>query len=222
MKRTDKEYLNNLYNMSPEGINDMSPDDIKELINDLQDQKFELEMQNDELRRAHLEIEESRNRYYDLFDFAPVSYFTLNREGIITELNLSASRMLGVERRNLLNKSIFNFLADDCKLYFEAYLNKIFNTNTKQVSEIKLVSKKGTLIYAQTESITVSNGFDSVMNCRTAVIDVTKRKQTEEALQESQNFIQSISAATPSIIYLYDIEEQKIVYINRAFGTILG
>ncbi len=133
----------------PDSINNMAPEDIKVLIKNLQDQKFELEMQNEKLKAAQLEIEESRNRYYDLFDFAPVSYFTFDNEGTITELNLSASKMLGVDRRFIINKSFFGFLSEDCKSYFQTYLKMVFETTSKQISEIKLINKKGELIYAQ-------------------------------------------------------------------------
>lgn len=215
-------YGRSSYDPSPEAIRNMSPEDIKQLIDDLNMHQHELEMQNEELKAAQLEIEDSRNRYYELFDFAPVSYFTLDRDGKINELNLAASKMLGVERRYLINKSFYSFLSEECEKYFRSYLENIFQSNLKQVAEIKLLNKEGKTVYAQLESVAVSNGFDESLHCRTAIIDVTKRKLIEEALKESQRFIESISAATPSLIYLYDMENDKNIYTNRAFGSILG
>jgi len=54
-------------------------------------------MQNEELRKAQVELAESRDRYFDLYDFAPVGYFTLNQNGLIVEMNLAGADMLGFE-----------------------------------------------------------------------------------------------------------------------------
>jgi len=71
--------------------------DIKALVHELQVHQVELEMQNEELRKAQVEIEESRKKYVELYEFAPVGYFTLNNMGVIVEANLRGASLLGVE-----------------------------------------------------------------------------------------------------------------------------
>ncbi len=79
-----------------------SPEDMEKLIHELQVHQVELEMQNDEVRKAQEEVEESRSRYMDLYDFAPVGYFTLDNKGVILEANLTGAELLGIERGLLL------------------------------------------------------------------------------------------------------------------------
>ena len=76
----------------------------EELLHELRVNQVELEMQNDELRRAQAIIEESRDRYVDLYEFSPVGYLTLTRDGMIAEVNLTGAALLGTERSKLIGR----------------------------------------------------------------------------------------------------------------------
>ncbi|MEI6226457.1 MAG: PAS domain-containing protein, partial [Deltaproteobacteria bacterium] len=80
------------------------------LVSQLQVHQIELEMQNEELRRAHLELEEARDRYVDLFEFAPVGYLTLDEAGQVNHANLTSATLLGVERKGLLGLPFAGFV----------------------------------------------------------------------------------------------------------------
>ena len=89
------------------GLQPILPDDVRELVHELQVHQIELETQNEELRRAQETITESRNRYVDLYDLAPVGYVTLDPQGLIVDLNLKGARLLGAPR-NSLNPAAFH------------------------------------------------------------------------------------------------------------------
>src|SRR5664279_3368242 len=88
----------------------LSPEEAGRLLHELQVHQIELEMQNEELRRAQGELEASRARYFDLFDLAPVGYFTLSEQGLILEANLTGAGLLGVGRRALVKQSLTRFI----------------------------------------------------------------------------------------------------------------
>src|SRR5262245_47815483 len=75
---------------------------VRALVHDLRVHQIELELQNEELRRAQVELAEARDRYSDLYEFAPIGYVTLDKKGSIVDSNLAASTMLGVEREYLV------------------------------------------------------------------------------------------------------------------------
>ena len=112
------------------------------LVHELQVHQIELEMQNEELKRARLE-EEAQEKYSDLYDFAPIGLFTLDEQGRILELNLSGARLLGVERRNLSKKSFRRFVAPKDRPTIDDFCKKAFETSTKQACELLLLKKDG-------------------------------------------------------------------------------
>jgi PAS domain-containing protein len=85
----------------------LSPEDMRQLLHELKVHQIELELQNEELRRAQLAIEQARDRYVDLYDYAPVAYFTLDIKGFITETNLTAVRLFGMEVEAFIKSPFF-------------------------------------------------------------------------------------------------------------------
>ena len=122
-----------------EDISVPSPEEVQRLVHDLRVHQIELDMQNEDLRQAQVNLEELKNKYLDLYDFAPVGYVTVNEKGLILEANLTAVRLLGVERQRLIEKPFSRFV---CKEFGDAvylYLRQVFETRSKQTCEIKLV-----------------------------------------------------------------------------------
>ena len=95
--------------MRGDAIKTLSPDEVRQALHELRVHQIELEMQNEELRRTQEELEASRERYFDLYDLAPVGYFTLSEQGLILEANLKAAKLLGVERSALVKAALIPF-----------------------------------------------------------------------------------------------------------------
>src|SRR5450631_337079 len=124
--------------------------ETRRLVHELEVHQVELEMQNEELRRTQLELEESRNKYANLYDFAPVGYFTFDADGMIREVNRTGAQLLGMERRLLFNKPFIRFIADeDGKELFSRHLEQVVQQQGMQKCEIRLNVKGGTVIHGQ-------------------------------------------------------------------------
>ncbi|NJD52925.1 MAG: PAS domain S-box protein [Candidatus Methanoperedens sp.] len=165
----------------------LSTDDVQYLVHELQVHQIELEIQNAQLRNTQSELEESRNRYSDLYDFAPIGYFTFDKKGRIIEVNLTGTNKLGIERRFLINKLFSLYIAFSSRDVFYQHLHKVFRTNTSQTCEIKLVDKNKNQFDTRLESLAVQDSKGNFNQCRTAIIDITELKKAEEKLQRAHD-----------------------------------
>jgi PAS domain S-box-containing protein len=203
----------------PEDIQIFPGEDIKKLIHELQVHQIELEMQNEELRKAQVELEESRTRYFDLYDLAPIGYFTFNRKGMIVEVNLTGADLLGVERRHLIKRGFSQFIARDYQDAFYFHRNLVFESKTRQSCELKLMKSDGTSVYAHLESVAVEDPSGTCKQCRTTVSDITKRKYLAQSLQASYNFLDIANRHTKMSLLLGEfVAELKKVTGCAAVG----
>jgi len=169
-----------------EDISALSPDEIQRLVHELRVHQIEMEMQNEDLRQAQIKLEELKDRYLDLYDFAPVGYVTLNEKGIILEANLTAVRLLGEERQTLIKRPFSRFVCKESGDAYYYHLQQVFETQSKQTCEIKLSRKDGSHFWAQQESIAVQDENGQFNRCRTVVSDISERMEAQSALRESE------------------------------------
>jgi PAS domain S-box-containing protein len=166
----------------------ISDDKTQMLIHELQVHQIELEMQNDELRNAQIEIEDSRTKYVELYDFAPVGYFTLDSKGMIVEANLAGATMLGIDRSLLLRNFFHQFVLPEFRDLFHYHFEKALSADTKESCELKLIKKDGTAFYASLESITARDDQGNPTHCRVVISDITERKKAEEETERYASF----------------------------------
>ncbi len=144
----------------------------------------ELEVQNEELRRSKIEAEESRKRYADLYEFAPVGYFTFDEKGLILDVNLTGADQLEQERSFLIKKPFITYVIKDDRDKFFSYFRKVFKGREHQICDIRLNKKNGAHFYAQLVSIAVHEEAGNNVHCRTSISNITERKLTEEELRK--------------------------------------
>ena len=159
----------------------LSADEINKLIHELKVHQIELEMQNEELRKAHNLLEISREKYFDLYDLAPVGYLTLNKYGIILEANLTASNMLEVPRSDLVNQSFSRFIfKEDQPIYFE-HNSKLLASNTLQSYEIRITGKEGNISWVLVD-LNKLHSEDTAQICRVIISNIDEAKLAREKI----------------------------------------
>ncbi|MDI6451581.1 sensor histidine kinase [Anaerobaca lacustris] len=198
--------------------------DTQRLVHELQVHQVELEMQNAELLEARDQMEAMLEKYTDLYDFAPVGYFSIDEQGVISEVNLTGAALLGVERSRLIGRRLQHFLSPTSRPVFLAFLEKIFAEPGKQVCEASLLNKSGTPSWVDFQATPAGSGSEQKW-CRLAVSDITALKRAEEA----QRRMEALDAANREL--KREIVRRKAVeaalkkserYANRLLAQALG
>ena len=195
-----------------------SQEDLLRMIHELEVHQIELEMQNAELRRAQAELDSSRDKYAELYDFAPVGYFTFDTHGLIREVNFAGTQLLGMERGLLFNKPFHDFISDaDGKGVFLSHLKQVLERETIQRCEIALKGKyrHGAEICGQLQSIVAHPSENNDARIFTTIIDATVHKQMAEALHRAHDMLgATVQARTAELTSAnkrlsHEIEDRK-------------
>ena len=155
--------------------------DPQRLFHELQVHQVELELQNTELHEARDRMETVVDKYTDLYDFAPVGYFSLDESGRILEVNLTGAALLGVERSRLINRPMLRFVAPKSQPVFLAFLKRAFAGTVKQICEATLLNENGAAFWADFHASAALSLDGAPKWCRVAVSDITALKRAEEA-----------------------------------------
>ena len=194
------------------------PEELTAAVHELRVHQIELEMQNKELRRSQLELEEQREKYSDLFDLAPVGYLTLSDEGIVLDANFTAAHLLDVERRQLIEKPFIVFVfASDPDVFF-GHLEALEQTGAPQACELRL--RRGDAeaghFWARLESRRRRVPDGERPSSWVTFTDISERKQADEELRRSERSLQStIDGLSASIAVLDDAG--TILLVNQAW-----
>lgn len=151
------------------------------LMHELLVHKVELEMQVEELRRAHTEMEEARDRYLDLYEFAPVGYLSINRDGLISEVNLTGAALFGVERSKLINRRFAKFISlQDQDRWHRSFMSSMDRINNeKRVFDIEMNRADGSTFLARVVCQRRSS-VNSMPLMHVAVIEMNKFNSAAE------------------------------------------
>jgi len=166
------------------------------LIHELRVHQIELEIQAEELRRAHLALEESRDTYLDLYDFAPLGYLTLNEKALITGVNLSGAAILGIERSRLLSAPFSKWMAEKDADQWHRYFMNILSHGGQQSCTLMLAPETGSPFPARLEGIRITDSSDGTPTVRVAISNISDIRQVEDALLLSNKKLNLLSSIT--------------------------
>ncbi|MBI5186043.1 MAG: PAS domain S-box protein [Nitrospinae bacterium] len=173
-------------------IERLSEAKVRKLAHELQVHQIELEMQNEELRAAQLQVEESRNRYSSLYDFAPIGYVTMDARGIIREANLTFAALAGMERGRLIKRPFFQFIHEaDRPLFFHS-LRKIFVSGTRHNAEVRLKAPGGMEFFVLLEGLLFDDGRNGGASCLATATDINNLKRLEHELETHRHSLEEL------------------------------
>ncbi len=153
----------------------------EELLHELRVHQIELEMQNEALRQAQIAMEESRDRYVDLYDFAPIGYLTLSREGMISEINLTGATLLGAVRKSLLRRRFSLFVITEDRDRWDRFFIDGFQHDAQQSCELVIKRGDDTLFHARLDCLRTMIRNETSM--RVAFSDVTGSYEAAAEIQ---------------------------------------
>jgi PAS domain S-box-containing protein len=185
MKKIGKT-ISNLFGLRSDGqkkplVGSGASGETERIIEELCMHQIELETKNEELRRLKQELETSQKKYSDLYDLAPVGYFTVSEEGMIQEVNQVGASLLGIAKNDLVGEPFTDFICKESLPDFFSHRSDLLKTRTRQSCELKMLSKNGSEFHALLECIMVKNAENNIIQFRTAVSDISKRKEAEDA-----------------------------------------
>ena len=154
-----------------------------DLLHELQVQQIELEMQNENLRQAQFELELSRERYMDFYDFAPVGYLTLKENGQIIAINLTGAAKLGIERSKLLNQPLALYIAAEYRERWTSYFASILNDEEVPHCELAFQKSDGSRFFARLDCMR-QDKTDEMPEVRIVMTDITERIKYEEEIRK--------------------------------------
>ncbi len=160
------------------GVADLAPDQVQALLHELRVHQIELEMQNEELRDAQAALDIVRERYFDLYDLAPVGYCTISEGGIIVQTNLTAASLLGMARNGLLNQPFSRRIHQDDQDNYYLHRKCLLDDGAPQTFELRLRRLDDTVFWAGL-TMTVTHDGDGVAEMRVVLTDIAARKQAE-------------------------------------------
>ena len=178
---------------NPDTLKEMPSEDIHRLVHELQVHQIELEMQNEELRRAQVELEDSRRSYVDLYDFAPVGYFTLSPKRLIVKVNLTGAGLLSTTRQHLLKSRFSQFVATDSQDVFFKHCRQVLDSESVQSVELQLMRQDGSQLWGQLDSFAARDDQGDSSQIRTSITDISIRKQAEQKLCIYQGQLRSMA-----------------------------
>lgn len=168
-------------------IESTSPAELKVLLHELQVHQVELEIQNEELRNVQLELEESRDRYAELYDLAPMGYLTLDATGTIVKANLRAEALLGADRQDLVGARLSRFIGAESQDVWYLHLQRAMRGESRDTCEVGVRDGGRTL---RAESVRHGDSLEPGQ-VFTVLFDISERKRMEQEIQRLNGELQA-------------------------------
>ncbi len=182
----------------------------EQMLHELQVHQIELEMQNEALRQAYIALEDSRDRYFDLFEFAPIGYFTLSATGLIVEVNFVGAELLKADRQQLIGQPLAKYIAPEDSDQFHLRQMRLNRDEVQQSYDMQIKRESEIKCYVHVNALRVTKN-DGTLNFRITLTDISKTKLMEQDLRLAA------SAFEVQEGMIISDKQSKIIRVNQAF-----
>jgi PAS domain S-box-containing protein len=196
------------------------PADVERLYRELQIHQVELEEQNRELKEIQQRLEESRDRYADLYDFAPVGYVDLDGRGSIRSINLAGAHLLNTVRSRIVGNSFSVYVSPKDRGKFQDHLEKCRVSGKRESAELTLRAGRRFPVPVQLQSVVTADKGEPSPGFRMILTDMGERKRAEEALKQSEERFRTLVNGTP--VGFFIAQDGKIAFRNPEQEKLFG
>ncbi len=203
---------------SPERI---PPEAVQEAFSRLQACQIELETKNEELRQARAELKAAQARYADLYDLAPVGHATIDESRRIVAANQTLAGFVGEAKEALVNQPIDRYISPDDRDTFAHHCQQLFDTGASHACELRLLQGNGRFLWVQSEGVVSQPEADGSPICYLVISNITRQKQTEQALRESEEIFNQFMEHSPIYVFFKD-KDTRSIRLSRNYERMLG
>ena len=196
--------------------NNSATADEKKLLHELQVHQIELEMMNEHLRAAQIELEKSWSQYFDLYDLAPIGYVTIDYHDNIHEANRAAIALLNLPRGVLFKKTLMQLIDPKDQASYLRYRNRLVDNGKPQVFQLAFLKPDASAFWVRLEM----NRYTAINNepmLRVIISDISVQKKQEEYLRQAAILFE----ATSEGVMVTDVNN-TILLVNPAFSQLTG
>jgi signal transduction histidine kinase len=174
--------------------------DARRILHELQVHQIELELQNEELKQSKAEVDASREKYTDLYDFAPVGYCSLTADGTIQLVNFMGASLVGIERSQLMGRRFGLLVSSEHRPIFNSFLKQVFAGQTKQSGDFELLSQGKPPRTVNIEAQCLPSGLE----CRAVLVDISQRLRDASMMRISEERYRTLFELSPVAVYSID------------------
>jgi len=206
-----------------ENMTDLLPEKIQEIAYELSVHQIELEMQNEELRRTQAGLEIERERYFEIYNLAPVGYCTVGENGLILEANLALAAMLGITPMALARQQLTRFISfDDQDIYYRCH-KQLFETGIPQTCDLRLAHQNGNVFWAHLMAAATQDVNSFLWKeCRLTLTDITERKKAEGVLKDREDRLREVLENSLDASYKHNLQTNAYDHLSPVFFRISG
>ncbi len=183
---------------------------VSELVHELKVNQIELQIQNEELKNSQKEVSSLYSQYHELYDHAPVGYFSLDKDGIIRNVNVKGAELLQLNKKKIIGRGFSRFISKDGDKYYGALANTI---DTDKIQSVELQLKGNKTFYANMEIMIVHNSDERY---RITITDITERKHAEKTVEDALSQAESIINTVREPLIVLDAKI-RVISANRSF-----